>query len=121
MTNRNIKEITVSVVLIALLCLLANPFHIWMPSMVHMTIVALALGAFGLFASLIMKERANDEREGAHRMYAGRVAFLTGSIVLITGIITQSLTHSIDIWLPGTLIVMILSKIAARVWSDRNS
>ncbi len=120
MTNRNSKELIVSLILVILLALLANPFDFWMPDMMQMAILALVIGAFGLFASLIMKERVTDERESVHRMFAGRVAFLTGSVILTAGIVRQGLTDSTDFWLPVTLVAMILSKISAHIYSARN-
>lgn len=114
-----IKELASGVVLVALLVLLANPYHVWMPTMAHLMAVTALLVVFGIFASLILRERARDEREGEHRMQAGRVSFLVGSFLLIVGISYQSLMHGLDIWLPIVLVAMILAKLGTHLYSDR--
>jgi hypothetical protein len=73
-----------------------------------------------MFASFILKETAFDERDDANRSLAGRNAFLAGSAVLVVGIVAQGYSHSVDPWLVVALIVMILVKIATRLWSDKN-
>ncbi len=113
------KEISAVLVLVVLLVLLVNPYDIWMPTMMNVMIITLLLVVFGLFASVILREGARDEREGVHRSLAGRYAFLVGSLILIGGISYQSFTHSLDIWLPVTLVAMILTKIATHFYSDR--
>lgn len=112
------KELIVSAILIVLLILMLNPSHFWMPDMMHITILALTIVIFGIFASFVLHERAKDEREGAHRMLAGRIAFLSGATTLIIGIIFQVVQDNIDPWLILTLVVMILAKIATLLYSE---
>jgi Na+/glutamate symporter len=81
--------------------------------MLVLTFIALAL-----FAIFVLREKAQDEREIAHRMLSGRVAFLVGSALLTFGVIIQSLNHSVDAWLVVTLVAMIFSKIVARIYGD---
>jgi uncharacterized membrane protein AbrB (regulator of aidB expression) len=52
-------------------------------------------------------------------MYAGRAAFLIGSLLLIAGICYQSVEHALDIWLPVVLVSMIIAKIGTRLYTDR--
>jgi hypothetical protein len=118
MKNNFTKEVLVSLALIVLTVTLLNPFHFWMPEVVVVAILAVTFIVFALFSIFILREKAQDEREMAHRMLSGRVAFLVGSSILIVGIIIQSLNHSVDAWLVVTLVAMILSKIAARVYGD---
>lgn len=118
--KNNIKETIVTVCLIAIAILLLNPFHFWMPDMMVMAMLAVALVLFSVFASFILREQTVDERDDAHRTLAGRNAFLAGSGILMIGIVVQGYTHSVDPWLVITLIVMILVKIATRMWSDKN-
>lgn len=120
MKNNFNKEISVSVVLVALLLFILDPFDMVMPSMAQMTALVLAVAAFGIFASFILRESAGDEREGAHRMFAGRVAFLSGASVLILGIVVQGVFDKIDTWLVAALVVMVLGKVAARLYSEKN-
>jgi len=88
--------------------------------MMVMSMLAITLGLFGLFASFILRETMIDEREGQHRTLAGRNAFLAGSGVLTLGIVIQGYTHTVDPWLVVALIVMIVVKIGTRIWSDKN-
>jgi hypothetical protein len=118
--KNNIKETIITVCLITIAILLLNPFHFWMPDMMVMAMLAVALVIFGIFASFILREHIVDERDGFHRTLAGRNAFLAGSAVLMVGIVVQGYTHSVDPWLVIALIVMILVKIATRLWSDKN-
>ena len=113
------KETASAAILVVLLVLIVNPFHFWMPDMAHMMVATALLLVFGFFASVILRESASDERDGIHRMYAGRTAFLIGSLLLIAGIIYQGLSDRLDIWLPVVLVGMIIAKIGSRVYSDR--
>src|SRR3989338_6971913 len=118
--KNNIKETVVAICLIVIAILILNPFHFWMPDMMVMGILAVALALFGMFASFILRERVVDERDAVHRTLAGRNAFLSGGAVLMLGIIIQGYTHSVDPWLVISLITMILAKICTRIWSDKN-
>ena len=118
--KNNLKETIVTVALIAIAILLLNPFSFWMPDMFVVGMLALALGLFGLFASFILREKPEDERDNQHRALAGRNAFLAGAGVLTLGIVVQGYTHAVDPWLVVTLIVMVVVKIGTRIWSDKN-
>lgn len=112
------REIFASAALIALLVLLLNPFHFWMPTSMQMILVGAALAAFCAVAVFVLRERALDEREEAHRSFAGRSAFLVGSAFLLLGIVAQSFNHAVDPWLLGALVAMIFAKLIARRYSD---
>jgi hypothetical protein len=118
--KNNLKETIVTIALITIAILLLNPFHFWMPDMMVMCMLAIALGLFGIFASFILREKSVDEREDQHRTLAGRNAFLAGSGVLTLGIVIQGYAHTVDPWLVIALIVMITVKIGTRMWSDKN-
>jgi len=120
--NNHTKEIALSVILVVLLVVVFFPKLIFMmPNAMHMVILASLVVVFGFFSSLILHEDAHDEREGAHTMLAGRAGFLTGSILLLCGIVFQSLNHMLDRWLVFTLVAMVVAKIVARMYSDRNN
>jgi putative flippase GtrA len=119
MKNNLVSQIIVAAILVFLLIFLANPFHIWMPDMMVVSIVIAILIVFALFSSFVLREKVQDEREAIHRMLAGRVAFFTGSIILTLGILVQSFSHAVDIWLVAALVAMILAKIGTRIYSDR--
>lgn len=116
--NNFLHEALTSIILITLAVLLLNPFYFWMPDMMVTSILALLVVVFALFSAFVLKERARDEREAVHKMLAGRVAFLAGSLVLTLGIAIQALDHAVDPWLVVALIVMILSKFIARIYSQ---
>ena len=117
--KNNIKETIVTICLIAIAILLLNPFHFWMPDMMVMCMLAIALTLFGIFASFILREKPVDERDDVHRALAGRNAFLSGSSILMIGIVIQGYAHSVDPWLVFSLITMILVKLATRFWTDK--
>jgi len=117
MRNRLIQEIIVSSVLIILLILFLNPFGFWMPTELLMVMVVALIIVFVLFASFIWRENSRDEREGIHRMFAGRAGFIIGTGLLITGIVIQSFQHKLDFWLVITLIAMVLAKVSGLIYS----
>ena len=118
MKNNSKIEIAISFVLVILTVLLLNPFHFWMPNMIHMMVFALTLVMFALFATFILREKVQDERDAVHRMLSGRVASLVGSTFLVIGIIIQSLRDTLDVWLVVVLVTMVLSKLITRIYSD---
>jgi len=113
MKNNFLQEVLISGVLIVLLTLFLNPFELWMPPILLMMMILGLIVAFSLFASFIWRENNKDEREGLHKLLAGRAAFLSGTAMLVVAIIVQSLQHELDVWLVFTLGVMILAKIGA--------
>jgi Ca2+/Na+ antiporter len=120
MKNKNIKEIVISIFLIIIALLILNPLNFWMPDMMVLTMLAGIFVLFGIYASFVIREKADDEREEFHRMLAGRNAFLAGSAILIIAMIVEAYTYMIDKWLVVALIVMILVKILTRFWTDKN-
>ncbi len=112
-------EVISAIVLIALGVLILNPLHFWMPTMAHMAMLAAAIVTFGIFSVFVLRENARDERDDAHRMFAGRTAFLFGGGVLLLGIVAQSLQDALDPWLVAALVVMVLAKISMRIYSNQ--
>lgn len=119
MKNKSTIEIIISSILIILSILILNPFHFWMPDMMLFIILVLTFVVFAFFAVFVIREEAIDERAIVHRMLAGRIAFISGSAILTIGIITQAIKDSVDVWLVATLVVMILSKLITRIYSDK--
>ncbi len=118
--KNNIPETAVTFFLIVIALLLLNPFDFWMPAMMVIAMLIIALVLFGVFALFILRETIGDERDAAHRTLAGRNAFLAGSAVLMAGIVYQGYTHTVDPWLVAAVIVMIVVKMGTRIWSDNN-
>ena len=120
MKNNFYKESIVAVVLVILLLFILNPYHFWMPDMAHITMLAALLAVFALYASYVLREVAVDERDVLHRMFASRASYLAGSSLLILGILYGAIKDALDIWLIVVLVIMILTKLVARFYSDRN-
>jgi Ca2+/Na+ antiporter len=116
----SITEFTTVAVLLAIFFLLLNPFGWWMPSMMFAGLLIIALAVFGLFAIFTVKEKHGDERESHHRVVAGRTAFIVGTTLLALGMVVESFHHDFDPWLFITFVAMIVAKIGARSYIDRN-
>ncbi|MEK7152107.1 MAG: hypothetical protein AAB773_01625 [Patescibacteria group bacterium] len=119
--KQNIQETIVSVVFIILLFLFLNPFDFWMPGMLLYMMIGGLVVSFALFASFIWKEQAQDEREQLHKMIAGRVGYLAGVAVLVSGVVVESIMSHVDPWLIAVLGAMIIGKIAGHVYGRRRS
>jgi small-conductance mechanosensitive channel len=118
MKNNLLQEISISGILIILLLLFLNPFGFWMPTTLLMTMVLGLVVVFALFASFVWRENHRDEREGLHKMMAGRIAYLIGTALLTLGIIVQSFNHELDPWLIFTLAGMILAKAISLIYGQ---
>ena len=106
-----LNEMFIAGVFIVLVLLFLNPFDLLMPPPILSMLNLFLIAVFAVFAAIIWKEKPRDEREGFHRMLAGRFAFLVGIGVLVLGIMMQSLSHEVDPWLVYALVGMILAKI----------
>ncbi len=118
--KNNLSQTLVTIFLVVIAVLLLNPFHFWMPDMIVICMLAIALVLFAIYASFILREKSFDERDSVHKTLAGRNAFIAGSAVIMVGIIIQGYTHTVDVWLVVALIVMIATKIGTRIWTDKN-
>ncbi|PJE76150.1 hypothetical protein COV04_01305 [Candidatus Uhrbacteria bacterium CG10_big_fil_rev_8_21_14_0_10_48_11] len=117
MNDKKFTEFSIATVLVLLLVLLANPFHFWMPGTMQMLVLASVAVVFAVYAVFVWRERAADEREAAHRMFADRIAFVTGAAVIVLGIAIETFSHRLDTWLVGALIAMVLAKAIALYYS----
>lgn len=109
------KEIIVPIAVVALSVAFLDPFMVLMPeSVVYICVVLLFLASLS-YSLLIWHEKPADEREYMHRAYAGRIAYLTGVIALVVGILYHVIViHQVDIFLVITLASMTVAKYAAR-------
>lgn len=119
MKNKYIGEIIITLVLIGILIVCLNPLNFLMPAPIVSMLIILLLIVFGIFTAVIWKEKSKDEREKLHKYFAGHFAFLTGSAFLVIAISIQEINHNLDPWLVYILIIMILAKIIARIYSDK--
>ena len=121
MKSKLVQEFTLSALLIFLLLALLNPLHFWMPDEFLMMLVAALVVAFSLFSIFVWRERARDEREGLHLLFAGRAGFVAGASTLVLGIVIESFTHAIDVWLVLALGAMIFAKVAGLFYARRRN
>jgi small-conductance mechanosensitive channel len=118
-TSFKILEQIIAVVLIILLILIGNPFMFWMPSMVLFTILIVIAALVFVWAAFVLTEKAHDEREEWHRTHAGRASYLAAAAMLTIALVYQGFTHTIDIWIPATLGIMILAKLFTRLYAEK--
>ncbi|OGY98657.1 MAG: hypothetical protein A2855_01340 [Candidatus Liptonbacteria bacterium RIFCSPHIGHO2_01_FULL_57_28] len=117
--KNNILSIAIALAFVALLILLTDPFMAWMPPAGLAAVLLAVAVLMCAWIGFIIYERAGDEREEAHRMQAGRAAYLSGIAVLTVALVVQGLAHDIDPWISGALAAMVLVKLAARLYSER--
>ncbi len=115
---RFLFDSTVFTSFIIALIFLVNPFGLWMPTMMHMLVLGIFIASLLFFIALFWKERVVDEREAAHSLFAGRVAFISGILTAAVAIVVQSIRHEIDVWLAIVLCVMVISKYCARLYAE---
>lgn len=113
----NLGEVLVSSVFLVLLVLKLDPFGLLMPNRVQMAILALVVAVFGLYAGIVFRRKARDEREALHIHRASRFAYISGVALLVTAITVQSLMGSVDHWLFYILAGMVIVKMAILIWS----
>lgn len=111
------SEAVVSIVLVFLLVLFLDPLMIWMPGALTYCALAAAVILFAVFAGLVWREQAADEREQLHAMVGSRAGFIAGASVLILGIGYQTLViHTVDTWLLLALGALILGKVGGLLY-----
>jgi hypothetical protein len=118
MENKTIQLIVASAVIV-FLGLLTDPFMLWMPPIAGMALLLCATVLLCVWGGFVMKEKAHDEREVVHRMYAGRTAYLLGIAVLTVALVVQGLAHHIDPWIALALGVMVIAKLGSHFYSDK--
>jgi hypothetical protein len=107
-------DVTLATLPVFMLVLICDPLgwfglsDFWM-----MASTGVFVASFIPFLAFVWRETAEDEREEAHLALAGRIAYLSGAVVIGAGIVVQIFAHDIDLWLPGALAAMIMTKIGA--------
>jgi hypothetical protein len=112
------KELFLAVILLLLLSSFVLFEELLMPME---TTIILSLGlilSFFFYTIFIWKEKGRDEREILHALHAGRVSFLTGSFILVLGIVVQAFNHSIDPWLIYALSGIVFSKLMMLLYQN---
>jgi hypothetical protein len=113
----NLAEVLVSLAFVALLALKLDPFDLLMPNRIQMIILALLVAAAGLYAGILFRQKARDEREALHLHRASRFAYIAGVGLLVLAIAVQSFRGGTDPWLFYILGGMVLVKLAILAWS----
>jgi len=116
--KNNTLHTFVALAALGCLLLLTDPFMYWMPEAAQMLVLLGVTVLLAVWVGFVANERAADEREAEHRMFAGRVAYLSCIAVLAVALLVQGLTHAIDPWIAAALAVMIVSKLAAHYYSS---
>lgn len=111
-------EIVLGIVILGVLVMFLNPTHLLMPDSVNTALMLGLVVTFLVFVGLVWREKAGDEREVAHIQKAGRVSFLTGATILVTGIVVQAGRHEVDAWLVLALSGMVLAKLVSRIYHN---
>jgi len=117
--KHNTLQIVVALVIIFFLLALGDFLPFWMPNMNEMLALLSVTLCMLVWSGFVMYEKAIDEREVMLRMHAGRVAYLSGIGVLLLALIVQGFNHAIDPWIMLALAVMVISKLGARLYLDR--
>ena len=114
-------EILILIALFIVLAILLDPFNIVFSNSILMVISLIIALWFIVYSVFIWKEHSHDERENLHIKYAGRISFLAGTATLLFFILIQAFNHSIDIFLPITLIIMVLCKVLSIIYLSINN
>lgn len=106
------SELIVSATLLVVLFLKLDPLHLFMPTATQMVLLAVFAAAFALYAGVIFREKARDERESFLLYRANRLGYLVGIVSISLIIVIQDLQHSLDPYLLFILAIMIVVKLA---------
>jgi hypothetical protein len=117
--NSKSFHIVVALALVFFLLALGDFLPFWMPNMNEMLVLLIVTLLMLVWSGFVMYEKAVDEREVMLRMHAGRIAYLSGIGVLLLALIVQGFKHAIDPWIMLALAVMVVAKLGARLYLDR--
>ena len=91
----------------------------FMPTNLEVALIAAVLVLLAAFLAFYWREDPSDEREAYNQALASRMAYVIGSIVLITGFIVQVVRHDMDATIPLALFTMLATKLL--VQRNKNS
>lgn len=116
--NKNILVTVISLVVIgALFCVLVDTLRTQMNPMMYMTFQFASLTGILALVGLFVFEEKGDERIELHKKVASRFGYIAGLLTASIGLVFQSISHTIDPWLLGVVIVMITAKLVGRLYS----
>jgi uncharacterized membrane protein len=86
-------------------------------SMTQVLGISAYLAIYTVALSLVGEGKTTDERDQVHRYLSNRIALISTTVVISLGIIIQLfVTHHLDFWLLGSLIVLNLTKIISLIY-----
>ena len=114
------KDILVPIVVGVAALAFLDPFMYLMPSMMVSVVLGILMIATVVYALIIFKEDARDEREVSLRAFADRQAGLINTTGLVLVIVYQVLVvHRVDTVIVLILLAMIVTKYVAHVYAER--
>ena len=113
------KDILVPLVVIGSALAFLDPFMYLMSSMLVTAVLGILMVSTVVYALIIFKEGARDEREVTLRAFADRITCLVGTAGLVGVIVYQVLVvHHVDTIIVIILLTMIVTKYIAHVYSE---
>lgn len=113
-----LSEALLALAVLVFLFLKIDPFHWFMPTEMQMILLCIFTAAFALYAGVVFREQAKDERESNHLYRASRWGYLVGVVALSVLIVVQDLLHRLDPWLLGILGLMVITKLVVLRWAQ---
>jgi divalent metal cation (Fe/Co/Zn/Cd) transporter len=111
-----VKHIVSSLVFVAALIFLWNPFGTWMPSELEMIAAGAVAVIAAVFIGLVSTDEGRDEREVALRGKSARVGYIAGVLVLSLCVVVGLVTHEpVNLWILGALGAMVVTRVVHRV------
>ncbi|MBY0310268.1 hypothetical protein K2Q16_03935 [Patescibacteria group bacterium] len=116
--NKSFVHTGVALLIGFFLLVIADLVPFWMPMMGELVALVCVTVLLLLWASFMLYETAVDEREVQLKTQSGRVAYLAGLAILLVALISQSLSHTIDPWIPAAIATMVLVKHFTRLYLE---
>lgn len=113
-----LTESLLAAAVVVVLFLKVDPFHWLMPTEIQMILLCCFAAALALYAGVVFREQAQDERESAHLYRASRWGYLVGVVALSVVIVVQDVLHQLDPWLMGILGLMVVTKLVVFRWAQ---
>ena len=115
-------EILFSLVFLVLLAACVDPFHLWVPTYLHMAALVALIVAAVVYAGLVFRERARDEREAVHRARSSRGGYLAGVCGLSAWVVSQLVAgRTPDKIVVSVLAAMVIVKLILQLWNRMRS
>jgi hypothetical protein len=111
-------SIAISSLIVVTTIVLTDPFMLYMPMGIVLPMLIIACVSLCAWAGLVMTETSTDEREQQHRDFSGRLAYVSGLLMLTAAFVFQGYHHAIDPVIPYVLSAMVITKIGARMYAE---